>query len=225
MSLPPVIVDRTAFILSHTRLIPVPHTPEISLHVADEATALWQKTEDELGQIGLPPPFWAFAWAGGQALARYILDHPGIVAGKRVLDFASGSGLVAIAAGMAGAAHVEATDIDAFAGDAIALNAADNGVSASITITLDDVIGSNAGWDVILAGDICYQRDIAEKVTTWLDDLARTGATVLIGDPRRSYLPVDRLEEIATYQVPTTRALEDFEIKTSSVWRFRTGSA
>jgi predicted nicotinamide N-methyase len=216
-----VILDRAAFIRSNTRQLPVPHAPEISLHVADEATALWQKTEDELGEIGLPPPFWAFAWAGGQALARYILDNPELVKGHRVLDFASGSGLVAIAAAKAGAAHVAASEIDSFAAEAIGINAATNNVADRISVLLADIIGTDDGWDTVLAGDICYQRDIAERVTTWLQALSRRGAQVLIGDPARSYLPRDALEEIKAYQVPTTRTLEDADIKKSSVWRFR----
>ena len=212
---------RAAFIRAHTRLLPVPHAPEIVLHLADEATALWQKTEEELGEMGLAPPFWAFAWAGGQALARYILDRPALVAGRRVLDFASGSGLVAIAAAKAGAAHVEACDIDPFAATAIALNAAANGLR--VEARLSDCVGADAGWDIVLAGDICYQQDIAERVTVWLSNLHRRGAVVLVGDPGRSYLPTDRLEALATYAVPVTRALEDAEIKRTSVWRFREG--
>jgi predicted nicotinamide N-methyase len=212
---------RAAFIRAHTRLLPVPHAPEIVLHLADEATALWQKTEEELGEMGLAPPFWAFAWAGGQALARYILDRPALVAGRRVLDFASGSGLVAIAAAKAGAAHVEACDIDPFAATAIALNAAANGLR--VEARLSDCVGADAGWDIVLAGDICYQQDIAERVTVWLSNLHRRGAVVLVGDPGRSYLPTDRLEALATYAVPVTRALEDTEIKRTSVWRFREG--
>jgi predicted nicotinamide N-methyase len=157
------ILDRAAFILAHTRLLAPPLAPEITLHLAHEATELWQKTEDELGQIGLPPPFWAFAWAGGQALARYILDHPEIVAGKRVLDFASGSGLVAIAAAKAGAAEVEASEIDEFALAAIALNAAQNGVRVAARV--GDLVGSDEGWDVVLAGDVSYQQDMAEAAT------------------------------------------------------------
>jgi predicted nicotinamide N-methyase len=214
--------DRAAFILAQTRLRPVPHAPEILLHVADEATALWSRTEEELGAIGLPPPFWAFAWAGGQALARYVLDHPGTVAGRRVLDFASGSGLVAIAAAKAGAARVEACDVDPFAVEAIALNAARNGVA--VEPHLADLVGADAGWDVVLAGDICYQQDLAERVTAWLFALHRRGAAVLVGDPGRSYLPTDRLEALAAYAVPVTRALEDAEIKRTRVWRFRDGS-
>lgn len=212
-------LDRRGFILAHTRLLPVPHAPEISLHVAEEATELWQKTEDELATIGLPPPFWAFAWAGGQALARYILDHPESVRGRRVLDFASGSGLVAIAAMKAGAAHVDACDIDAFAAEAIALNAAANG--AMVSVRLDDLIGRDDGWDVICAGDVCYEQAMAQSVIGWLSGLAARGAQVLIGDPGRSYLPKDRLAEVASYQVPVTRTLEDAEIKKSSVWRLR----
>lgn len=209
--------DRVGFIRAHTRLLPVPYAPEISLHVAEEATELWQKTEDELATIGLPPPFWAFAWAGGQALARYILDHPETVRGRRVLDFASGSGLVAIAAAKAGAAEVIAADIDAFAAAAIGLNAAANGVA--VAVRLDDLIGRDEGWETVLAGDICYERELAARVIDWLSSLSQRGATVLIGDPGRSYLPRERLAEVATYQVPVTRALEDAEIKKSSVWR------
>ena len=214
-----MIADPLAFIRAETRLLPVPHAPEILLHVADEATELWQKTEEELGEIGLPPPFWAFAWAGGQALARYILDHPETVRGKRVLDFASGSGLVAIAAMKAGAAEVTACDIDAFAVAAIALNAGANGVA--VAPVQADLVGQDGGWDAVLAGDICYERDLAARVAEWLMGLSRRGATVLIGDPGRSYLPRDRLENLALYQVPVTRTLEDSDIKKTGVWRFR----
>lgn len=210
-------LDREGFIRAHTRLLPVPHAVEISLHVAEEATELWQKTEEELAVIGLPPPFWAFAWAGGQALARYLLDNPQIVAGRHVLDFASGSGLVAIAAAKSGAARVEACDIDAFAVAAIGINAAANDVA--VTARADDLIGRDEGWQVVCAGDVCYERDMAERVIAWLSALSARGATVLIGDPGRSYLPKGRLEAVATYQVPVTRALEDAEIKRSSVWR------
>ena len=216
-----MIADPVAFIRAETRLRPVPHTPELVLHVADEATDLWQKTEEELGEIGLPPAFWAFDWAGGQALARYVLDHPGTVCGKRVLDFASGSGLVAIAAMKAGAARVTACDVDPFAIAAMGLNAAANGVE--ITPSQADLIGQDLGWDTVLAGDICYERDLAERVTEWLFDLTRRGATVLIGDPGRSYLPQERLEKLASYAIPVTRSLEDAEIKNTSVWHFPVG--
>jgi predicted nicotinamide N-methyase len=218
-----MIEDPAVFIRTQTRLLPVPHAPQIRLHVAEEATDLWQKTEDELGAIGLPPPFWAFAWAGGQALARYLLDHPETMKGRRVLDFASGSGLVAIAAAMAGASHVEAADIDPFAIAAIGINARENGVAVSARQA--DLVGRDDGWDTVLAGDICYERDLAERVMAWLSGLSGRGATVLIGDPGRSYLPKDRLEAVASYQVPVTRSLEDSDIKQSSVWRFRTGPA
>ena len=214
-----MIGDRTAFIRAETRLRPVPHAPEIRLHVADEATPLWQRTEEELGTIGLPPPFWAFAWAGGQALARYVLDRPDLVRGRRVLDVASGSGLVAIAAALAGAAPVEAADIDAFATAAIALNAEANGVA--VTPRLEDLVGRDEGWDAVLAGDIFYERDIAERLWPWLEALQARGALVLIGDPGRSYLPQAKVEEIARYRVPVTRDLEDAEIKLSRVWRVR----
>ena len=214
-----MIADPVAFILAETRLRPVPHAPEIMLHVADEATELWQKTEEELGEIGLPPPFWAFAWAGGQALARYILDQPETVHGRRVLDFASGSGLVAIAAMKAGAAEVTACDIDPFAIAAIGVNAQANGVA--LTPLSADIIGQDEGWDTVLAGDICYEQDLAARVIEWLFALSNRGAAVLIGDPGRSYLPKDRLENLAAYEVPVTRTLEDSDIKKSSVWRFR----
>jgi predicted nicotinamide N-methyase len=212
--------ERRVFILAHTTLRTVPHAPEILLHVADEATPLWQKTEEELGALGLPPPFWAFAWAGGQALARYVLDNPDAVKGRRVLDFASGSGLVGIAALLAGADSVDAADIDAFALDAMALNALANGVTGLVPHGAD-LIGEDHGWDVILAGDICYEQATARRVTDWLARLALRGAAVLIGDPGRAYLPKDRLIALATYDVQTTRELEDSDIKRTGVWRFR----
>jgi len=214
-----MIADPEAFIRAETRLLPVPHAPELSLHVADEATELWQRTEEELGKIDLPPPFWAFAWAGGQALARYILDHPGTVRGRRVLDFASGSGLVAIAAMKAGAAEVTACDIDSFAIAAIQLNAQANGVT--VMPLQADLIGQDQGWETVLAGDICYERDLAARVTDWLFGLSERGATVLIGDPGRSYLPQERLQRLEIYEVPVTRTLEDAEVKKTSVWKFQ----
>jgi predicted nicotinamide N-methyase len=213
----PAETDPTSFIRANTSLLAVPHVPEIRLHVAHEAIDLWQKTEHELEAIGLPPPFWAFAWAGGQALARYILDHPETVRGMHVLDFASGSGLVAIAAAMAGASRVEAAEIDAFAIAAIGLNAEANAVS--LVPRAGDLIGADEGWDVILAGDVCYEQSMAARVMDWLTALQMRGATVLIGDPGRSYLPKDRLVRVATYRVPVVGALEDNEIKQTSVWR------
>jgi predicted nicotinamide N-methyase len=206
------------FIVANTRLLPVPHAPEIVLHLADEATELWMKTEEELGEMGLPPPFWAFAWAGGQAIARHVIDHPKLVAGRRVLDFACGSGLAGIAAAKAGAGSVEAVDIDAFAVEAARINAEANGVA--LAARREDVVGRDEGWEVVLAGDVCYERDMARRVTDWLGRLAAGGATVLVGDPGRSYLPRGRLVAVADYHVPVTRALEDAEIKRTAVWRF-----
>ena len=202
---------KRAFVEANTRLIAPPLAPELRLRLADEAVPIWKKTEEELGAMGLPPPFWAFAWAGGQALARYVLDNPGVVRGRRVLDFASGSGMVAIAAAKAGAAHVDASEIDAFAAAAVEANAAENGVA--VAVRLADVVGLDDGWDVALAGDVSYEREMAEAVTAWLRVLWRRGATVLIGDPRRTYLALDQLECVAEYRVPVTRELEDLEIK------------
>ena len=207
------------FVLANTRLLALPLTPEIRLMLADEAVPIWKKTEEELGLLGLPPPFWAFAWAGGQALARYLLDNPALVSGKRALDFASGSGLIAIAAALAGAAEVEASDIDAFAIAAIQANAAENGVL--VAPRLENMIGLDEGWEVVLAGDVAYEKDLADAATHWLAGLARRGATVLIGDPRRTYLPLDRLDCLIEYSVPVTRELEDSEIKRTGVFRFR----
>ncbi|MBP1178890.1 methyltransferase [Methylobacterium sp. PvR107] len=213
--------DPTGFIRANTRLRPVPHAPEIRLHVADEATALWQRTEEELQTIGLPPPFWAFAWAGGQALARYVLDHPDVAAGARVVDFASGSGLVAIAAARAGARHVIASDLDPFAVAAIRLNAATNNVAERIEPMSDNLLETDPEADLVLAADVFYERDLAAAVTGWLIGLQAKGTTVLIGDPGRTYLPRDRLECLETYAVPVSRSLEDCEIKRSHVWRLR----
>jgi predicted nicotinamide N-methyase len=211
--------EKRDFVLSNIRLIAPPLMPEIRLWLADEAVPIWKKTEDELGALGLPPPFWAFAWAGGQALARYVLDHADLVKGKRVLDFASGSGLVAIAAALAGAAAVEASDIDAFAIAAIQANAAENGVS--IAPRHESLIGGDEGWDVVLAGDIAYEKDFAAAAMDWLASLTRRTTTVLVGDPRRSYLPHERLDCVIEYSVPVTRELEDSEIKRTGVFRFR----
>lgn len=196
-----------------------PHVPEIRLHLASEAHELWLKTEDELAEIGLPPPFWAFAWAGGQGLARYILDHPDIVSGKRVVDFASGSGLVAIAARMAGASEVLAADIDPWTETAVLLNAGLNGVDLGFTGA--NLIGSAVDQDVLLAGDVFYDRDFAAVLVPWLERVAADGVTVLVGDPGRAYLPKDCLDACAVYEVPVTRALEDSEVKKTTVWRFR----
>src|SRR5262245_8577189 len=215
-----MIGDRKAFIRANTRLKPVPLVPEIALHVAEESVPIWQKTEEELNEMGLPPPYWAFAWAGGQALARYVLDHPAEVAGKRVLDLAAGSGLVAIAAAMAGAAPVIAADIDAFTEPAIALNAQANDVYIEILTQdlLDRPAPLEPRYDTILVGDLFYERDTAKRALAFLDRNAAAGSRVLIGDPGRTYLPNDRLARLAEYSVPVTRELEDMEIKRTSVW-------
>jgi len=211
------LAGRRAFILENTRLQAPPHTPELQLHLADEITPIWKLTEEALAEIGLPPPFWAFAWAGGQALARYVLDHPEVVAGKRVIDFASGSGLVAIAAMKAGAASVLAADIDVFCEAAIGLNAAANGVEVAFT-EVDLLEAPPPPADVLLAGDICYERPMAEAVMAWLGLGRAAGATVLVGDPGRTYFPKEGLVKLAEYQVPTTRELEDMAVKRTSVW-------
>jgi predicted nicotinamide N-methyase len=215
-----MISDRKAFIRTNTRLKPVPHVPEISLYVADESVPIWLKTEEELATIGLPPPYWAFAWAGGQALARYVLDNPRAVAGKRVLDLASGSGLVAIAAAMAGAAPVIAADIDAFTESSVALNAEANDVYIEVLVQdlLDQPAQETPRYDVVLAGDLFYERDTAARALAFLDRHAAASTRVLIGDPGRTYLPKDRLRRLAEYSVPVTRELEDLEIKRTTVW-------
>ena len=210
-------MDRAAFIRANTVLASPPLVPEIVLHLADEALPLWEKTEEELGEIGLPPPYWAFAWAGGQALARYVLDDRTSVAELSVLDFAAGSGLVGIAAAKAGARSVEAGEIDAVANVAIALNAAANGVSLATESA--GLIGEDGGWQIVLVGDGFYERPLAERLLPWLGRLAARGANVLIGDPGRAYLPKSGLTRLATYDVPVTRALEDSEFKSTSVWR------
>ncbi len=213
-----MISDPRAFILENTRLQHPPHTPEIALHLADEVTPLWRLTEEALGELGLPPPFWAFAWAGGQALARYVLDHPEVVQGRRVLDFATGSGLVAIAAMKAGATSAQGCDIDGFSAAAVALNAQANGVE--VAFTSQDLLDSPPplGAQVILAGDICYERPLAERVEAWLREAQLGGSQVLIGDPGRTYLPHARLRRLAEYQVQTSRELEDQEVKRTAVY-------
>ncbi|HEX5776848.1 MAG TPA: 50S ribosomal protein L11 methyltransferase, partial [Caulobacteraceae bacterium] len=191
-----MITDRRAFIVENTRLQAPPHAPELKLHLADEITPIWRLTEEALEEIGLAPPFWAFAWAGGQALARYLLDHPETVAGRRVIDFAAGSGIVAIAAMKAGAAQALAADIDAFCGPAVALNAEANGVAVSFTDA--DLLDAPApAVDVILAGDICYEKPLAARVMAWLTAARAAGTRVLIGDPGRTFFPRQGLIKLA----------------------------
>jgi predicted nicotinamide N-methyase len=205
------------FIRTNAVLMAPPLVPEIKLHLASEVVPLWHATEDELAETGVPPPYWAFAWAGGQALARYVLDHPELVAGKQVLDIGAGSGLVGLAAARAGAASVLAADIDAFACAAIRLNAAAN--DCNITITQDDLIGAPIAWDMILVGDLFYERPLAERLLAWLVSL---DVPALLGDPGRNYFPKTQVEKLASYSVKTTRDLEDREIRETGVYRLET---
>ena len=207
-----------AFILANTKPLAPPLVPEITLLLAEESLPIWQKTEEELGEMNVPPPYWAFAWAGGQALARLLLDRPELIAGKRVLDLGSGCGLSAIAAARGGARSVLAADIDPMALAAIRLNATANGVS--VATTGDDLLNGPAGEaDVVLVGDLFYERALADRVLAFIETAARTGALVFTGDPQRSYFPKQRFEPIAEYCVPVTRDLEDAEIKKTAVWR------
>ena len=210
-------MDALPFIRQNAALTAPPLVPEVVLHLAVEALPLWEKTEEELQAIGLPPPYWAFAWAGGQALARYVLDHPEVVAQRQVLDVASGSGLVAIAAAKAGARRVEASEIDAIACAAISANAEAN--SAAVIVVEGDPIGRDDVPEVVLVGDAFYEKPLADRLLPWLELLSARGATILLGDPGRSYFPRNRFELLATFEVPVTRALEDSEIKRTSVWR------
>jgi predicted nicotinamide N-methyase len=210
--------DAAAFIRTNTAIATPPLVPEIRLHLATEITPIWQASETALARANVPPPFWAFPWAGGQALARYVLDNPAMVAGRRVLDFGSGSGLVAIAASRAGAAAVTAAEIDEFAAVAIGLNAALN--DAAVTVEIADLVGTASGvWDLVLVGDMCYEQPLAARLTAWLRGLVRTGATVLLGDPGRSYVPTSGLVAQARYTVVTSRELEDRESREGVVWR------
>ena len=213
-----------AFILANTAVSCPPHVPEIRLRLASEAHEIWLKSEAELEAIGLPPPFWAFAWAGGQGLARFLLDHREWVKGRAVLDFASGSGLVAIAAAMAGATAVTAADIDPFAAAALdlnlALNFGDTAGAAKVRFLGGDLVGRPVAADLVLAGDVFYDREMAESLIPWFDRLAAGGTSVLVGDPGRAYLPRERLERLVEYSVPVSRALENQEIKRVAVWRW-----
>lgn len=208
--------DWPAFIRENTALLAPPLVPEILLHLAAESLPIWRKTEDELGEMNVPPPYWAFAWAGGQAVSRYILDNPALVAGRTVLDLGSGAGLAAIAAAMAGAADVLAADIDAVSLAAATINAAANNVT--IRTTNENLLAAPPpAFDVIIVGDLFYERALADLVLAFI--AAARAPLVLIGDPQRSYFPRGRFDKLAEYRVPVTRELEDSEIKLTAVWK------
>jgi predicted nicotinamide N-methyase len=211
--------EREAFIRAQTVIGSPPLCPDFRLHLATEITPLWQATEATLARAGLPPPFWAFCWPGAQVLARWVLEHPEIVRDRHVLDFAAGCGLAGFASLRAGAARVTAVEIDPFAVEACRLNAALNGVEVEAVEA--DVVGTDAGWDVVLAGDVCYERPAAERIDRWLKQLARRGARVFVGDPGRTYLPSAGLVEVARWKVPTTRELEDREERETRVFEVR----
>ena len=209
------------FIRAHTVLTTAPLVPEIRLHLATEVTPLWQATEAHLDEIGLPPPYWAFAWPGGQALARYILDRPALVRGRRVLDFAAGSGIVGLAALKAGAREVWASEIDGFARAALALNAAANDLA--LHIEEKDFTEAVPPVDIILAGDVCYEKPMAGRVEGWLRQSAAQGRLALIGDPARAYLPAHGLAARAEYAVPTSLDLEDQKERLTTIWQILPG--
>jgi len=217
------VSDPSAFVRAETILAAPPLVPEIRLHLASEVVPLWEATEETLTRRGLPPPYWAFAWPGGQAIARYVLDNPALLRGTRVLDFAAGSGLGAIAAAKVGATSVTAAEIDEFALAAIALNAMLNGVMVE-TIS-EDIVGAPSAWDVVLAGDVCYERPMAERVARWFAALAAAGTEVLMADPGRAYLPQQGLVELARYDVPTSLDLEDRKQRETIVWRWQKNPA
>lgn len=209
-----------AFVLANTKVMTPPLVPEVRLRLAEESLPLWQRTEDELGALNVELPFWAFAWAGGQALARFVLDNPEITQGRRVVDLGTGSGLCAIAAKLAGAAYVLAADVDPLAVVSTEINAAENGVTLDVT-SRDLLASAPSSADVVLVADLFYEQPLAERVITYLELAVRHGALVLAGDPQRSYFPRDRFTCTAEYQVPVTRELEDAEIKRTSVWQYQ----
>lgn len=207
-----------SIILDNTRVMAPSLVPEIQLHLAAEDRALYRAGEDELDALGLGTPYWAFAWAGGQALARYVLDNPKSVAGRRVLDFGAGSGLVAIAAAKANAFDVIAADIDPVAAQAMELNRSLNDVW--FDIEMEDVVGTLGNWEVLLVGDVCYDKEMADRMLPWLRKLHGMGRTVLFGDPGRFYLNGMGLEPLASYHAETTGIMEDSDLRNARVWRF-----
>jgi predicted nicotinamide N-methyase len=208
-----------AFVRAHTRPVRPALVPEVELLVAADVVALWEAMETEHGRTSTDPPFWAAAWPGGQALARYVLDHPELVAGRSVLDLGAGSGLVAVAAVRAGATAVLASDVDPFALTAVAVNAERNG-AAGITPVGDVLGGEPPDVAVILAGDVCYDREMTDRVLPFLDAARRRGVEVLVGDPGRIYLPEDRLAALAVYDVPDTEPSPAHPaVRRTTVWR------
>jgi predicted nicotinamide N-methyase len=210
-------VTPARLVRSATSLAPVPFVPEISLYQADDIYATWELTERALRQPDLPPPFWSVAWPGGQALARYLLDHPSLVTGKTVLDVGSGSGLVAIAAARAGAAAVVAAEPDPLAAAAIAMNAAANDVP--VPVCVGDAPDAGVRADVVVAGDVWYERELADRVGSYLDQVAAAGAEVFTGDIGRRYFPRRRYFCVASYEIPASVALEGKQVLRASVWR------
>jgi predicted nicotinamide N-methyase len=208
-------VNHAEFVRQHTVVGHAPLVPEIALHLATEITPIWQATEEWLKERNIEPPFWAFAWPGGQALARAVLDDPARFAGKRVLDFAAGCGIAAIAAAKAGAV-AEAAEIDPLAHAAIRLNAALNGVV--VGEAAGDVVGSDCRWDAILAGDVCYEAPMTAHILPWLRAMAAR-CTVWVADPGRAYLPKDRMEPVARHAVATSLELEDRTLREVTIFR------
>ncbi len=207
------------FVIANTECTQAALVPEITLHLASEVTPLWHATEEVLARNGLPPPYWAFAWPGGQTFARLLLDRPALVRGRSVLDFAAGCGIAGIAAAKSGAGRVVASEIDDFAMAAIALNSRMNDVD--IEIVGDDLLAKPpGGWDLILAGDVCYEKPMADRTLAWLDKAVAGGAEVLIADPGRAYLPQSGLVEIARHDVPTSLDLENRKIMTTVLYRY-----
>lgn len=209
--------DAQRFIFENTKPIAPPLVPEIILRLAEESLPIWQKTEDELGELNVPPPYWAFAWAGGQAVSRYLLDHPDVCKSRPVLDLGSGSGLSAIAAAKTGASRVLAADIDKLALAACSVNATANAVTLQTT-DLDLLSAPPPKASVVIVGDLFYERELAERVLGFIDRAKAEGCAVYIGDPCRSYFPEGKFSPLAQYEVPVTRELEDYEIKRTTVW-------